>query len=234
MCGRYRLAKDWAQIERRFGAKLADATKPLDPRYNIAPTDEVVAIRRRKDHEQPEVELLRWGLVPHWAKDTKGGAKMINARAESLMERPAFRSLVETHRCLIPAEGFYEWRTNPETGKREPFDLTLENGDLFAFAGLWAARKDDAANEWLVSCTIITTKANQLVAKLHDRMPVILPRDAEADWLDPDISVDHAMSLLDPYPAEGMRMRQVSSLINSVKNDGPELLEPPADSAAVF
>lgn len=107
--------KDWTQIERRFGVRLADSVKPLEPRYNIAPTDEVVAIRRRGD-EQPEARLLRWGLIPHWSKDTKSAATMINAKAETLLERPAFRALVETHRCLIPAEGFYEWRTNEGPG----------------------------------------------------------------------------------------------------------------------
>lgn len=120
------------------------------------------------------------------------------------------------------------------TGKREPFDLTTTEDGLFAFAGLWAAWQDEKADERLRSCTIITTQPNELVARLHDRMPVILPRDAEADWLDPDISVEHAMSLLDPYPAEGMRMRQVSPLVNSVRNEGPELPDAPAQPGKLF
>jgi putative SOS response-associated peptidase YedK len=231
MCGRYRLASDWSEIERRFGAKLAGRLEPLGHRYNIAPTDEVVAIRPR-DGEELEARLLRWGLVPHWAKDSRSGAKMINAKAETLLERPAFRSLLASHRCLIPAEGFYEWRKG--NGRRpEPFDLSVGGSDsgLFAFAGLWAARKDEQTGEWLRSCTIITTRPNELVAPLHDRMPVILPRELEAEWIAPDISVEHAISLLEPYPAERMEARPVSPLVNSVQNDGPELLASAGEQA---
>ena len=229
MCGRYRLAKDWSEIERRFGATLANRLQPLEPRYNIAPTDEVVAIRRRRDSDVPEAGLLRWGLIPHWATDTRSGAKMINAKEETLLERPAFRSLVESHRCSIPAEGFYEWR-KADSRRPQPFDLTLKEPGLFAFAGLWAARRDEQTGDWLRSCTIITTRPNELVATLHDRMPVILPRDGEVEWLDPDLSVEQAMSLLEPYPSQRMQVRPVSSLVNSVQNDGPELLISEAES----
>jgi putative SOS response-associated peptidase YedK len=229
MCGRYRMASDWSEIERRFGAKLADRLQPLEPRFNIAPTDEVVAIRRRRDSDELDARLLRWGLVPHWEKDARSGARMINAKAETLLDRPAFRSLVASHRCLIPADGFYEWRQ--ANGRRpEPFDLTVKDSGLFAFAGLWAARKDDLTGDWLRSCTIITTRPNELVETLHNRMPVILPREAEADWLDPELAVEHAMSLLEPFPGERMVMRPVSPLVNSVQNDGPDLLIPEAES----
>ena len=173
--------------------------------------------------------MLCWGLIPHWATDMRSGAKMINAKEETLLERPAFRSLVESHRCLIPAEGFYEWR-KADGQRPQPFDLALKEPGLFAFAGLWAARRDEQTGDWLRSCTIITTRPNELVATLHDRMPAILPRDGEVDWLDPDLSVEQAMSLLEPYPSQRMQVRPVSSLVNSVQNDGPELLIPEAES----
>jgi putative SOS response-associated peptidase YedK len=158
---------------------------------------------------------------------------MINAKVETLLERPAFRNLLQSHRCLVPAEGFYEWR-NVNGQKPVPFDLTVADSDsgLFAFAGLWTARKDGESGDWLRSCTIITTRPNELVAALHDRMPVILPRELEAEWLDPDISVEHAISLLEPYPAQRMASRPVSRLVNSVQNEGPELLAAAAEQTS--
>jgi putative SOS response-associated peptidase YedK len=223
VCGRFRQTQDWSEIERRFGAKLSERVlEQYQVRYNVAPTDPVIAIRRRDDDR--EAGYLRWGLVPHWSKGPTSRAPMINAKAETLAEKPAFRSLLATKRCLIPADGFYEWRTGTGGG-REPLDLSLRTGGLFAFAGLWAAWKEKDG-EWLRSCAIITTRPNELVAEVHDRMPVILPPDAEDDWLDPDVSVEHALSLLEPYPAAQMRSVAVSPLVNSVRNDGPELLAP--------
>jgi putative SOS response-associated peptidase YedK len=148
---------------------------------------------------------------------------MINARAETLMDKPAFRGLLATHRCLIPADGFYEWQQGGD-GERQPLDVGLRSGELFAFAGLWSAWKDQEADDWLRSCTIITTAPNELVAKVHDRMPVILRREHEATWLDPELPVDHTLELLVPFPSERMSAREVSPLVNSVANEGPELL----------
>ena len=219
MCGRYRLAKDWSEIERRFGATLADRLQPLEPRYNIAPTDEVVAIRRRRDSDVPEAGLLR------------SGAKMINAKEETLRERPAFRSLVESHRCLIPAEGFYEWRK--ADGRRpQPFDLALKEPGLFAFAGLWAARKDEQTGDWLRSCTIITCPANELVAPVHDRMPVILAPDDYERWI--DSGQDQGHELLKPYPAAQLEAFPVSPRVNSPNNDDPECIAPLAVQASLL
>ncbi len=222
VCGRFRQTQDWSEIERRFGAKLSDRMRErFEPRYNIAPTDEVIVIRQR---EEREAGYVRWGLVPHWSKGPASGARMINAKAETLAEKPAFRSLLATHRCLIPADGFYEWRTGSD-GRKEPLDMSLRTGGLFAFAGLWAAWRQPNG-DWLRSCTIITTRPNELVADVHDRMPVILPVEAEDDWLDPDLSVEHALSLLEPFPAGEMRAVDLSPLVNSVRNEGPELLTP--------
>ena len=225
MCGRFTNTKERAELVERFAARLSERLKEgYSPRFNVAPTQSVVAIRLGKDDERERVaDYLRWGLIPSWAKDRKVGYRMINAKAETLAEKPAFRSLLPGHRCLIPADGFYEWRTAAD-GKRVPLRFTLEDGELFAFAGLWAGWRDPEQDELVISCTIVTTRANDLVAPVHDRMPVILPREAEDDWLDPDISVEHALSLLEPYPPELMRMQAASPLVNSVRNEGPELL----------
>ncbi|MFN8187457.1 MAG: SOS response-associated peptidase [Gaiellales bacterium] len=224
MCGRFTNTRERAELVERFAAKVsARLAESYGPRYNVAPTQTVAAIRIVGDDGERIADALRWGLIPRWAKDRKLGYKLINAKAETLAEKPAFRSLLPRHRCLIPADGFYEWRTNAE-GKRVPVRYTIAADELFAFAGLWAAWHDPELDELVESCTIVTTRANDLVAAVHDRMPVILPREVEADWLDPDISVEHAVSLLEPFPAGLMRARPASPLVNSVKNEGPELL----------
>jgi putative SOS response-associated peptidase YedK len=147
---------------------------------------------------------------------------MINARAETLAEKPAYRSLLGKYRCLVVADGFYEWTVGPD-GKKKPIHFRLTDGGLFAFAGLWTSQTDDAGN-LVESCTIITTRPNELVAPVHDRMPVILPRELERDWLDADVSKEHALSLLEPYPADAMLSAAASPLVNSVRNDDPGLL----------
>lgn len=208
----------------RFAARLTERlAESYRPRYNIAPTQSVAAIRVVGDGRERVADALRWGLIPHWAKDRHLALKLINAKAETLTEKPAFRSLVARHRCLIPADGFYEWRKDAD-GKRLPVRFTLADGGLFAFAGLWAGWRDPQTGELVESCTIVTTRANELVAGVHDRMPAILAREAEADWLDADISVDHAISLLAPTPSELMRAEPASPLVNSTRNEGPELL----------
>ena len=232
VCGRYRQSKDWSEIERNFGVRLSDRVRSqFQPRYNIAPTDEVVAISRRD--EEREARLMRWGLVPHWSGGPRSSAPMINARAETLLARPAFRSLVERRRCLIPADGFYEWETSAN-GQRQPFDFRLASGELFAFAGLYTGWGKGETDERVLSCTIITSPPNALVASLHDRMPVILPRETHDDWLDPATSPDHALPLLKPYPAELMCKSPASPRVNSVRNEGPELLQPPEQPVPLF
>jgi putative SOS response-associated peptidase YedK len=167
--------------------------------------------------------MAKWGLLPHWAKDSKIAFKLINARAETLTEKPAYRGLLTRHRCLIPADGFYEWTVGSD-GKKYPIHFHLPDYELFAFAGLWTARTDDETGEITESCTIITTQPNDLVAPVHDRMPVILLPDAEATWLDQAISKEHALSLLEPYPAELMRALPASTRVNSLRNDDAGLL----------
>ena len=224
MCGRYTLTDPDPRLLRfRFGLTEA-AEIDQQPRYNVAPTDPVLAVRLDEQGER-QPGILRWGLIPHYADPETFERLLINARAETVAEAPAFRDAFQTHRCLIVADGFYEWRTDPD-GRKRPVHYTLAAGEPFAFAGLWASWRDPQADAWLDSCTIITTAANRLVAPVHDRMPVILPRAAEAAWLDPELDPAAVDALLVPYPAEQMHAAEASLLVNSVKNDGPELLDP--------
>jgi putative SOS response-associated peptidase YedK len=221
MCGRFTVATDPAEISERF-----DVVLPEDwtPSYNVAPTQDVLGIVRGREQHR-ELRALRFGLVPHWAKDAKGSFSLINARAETVRTRSAYRSLLERRRALIVADGFYEWRTDPD-GRKRPVRYTLATGELFAFAGLWASWRDPESGAWLDSCSIITTTANELVAPVHDRMPVIVPRDRERDWLDPTLAPGEVDALLQPYPEAAMAAADASMLVNSPKNDGPELLDP--------
>jgi putative SOS response-associated peptidase YedK len=221
MCGRFTVASDPAVLAERFAVELPEDWAPS---YNVAPTQDVLGIVRGRDARR-QLRELRFGLVPHWAKDAKAGFSMINARAETVRSKGAYRRLLDRRRALIVADGFYEWRKDPD-GRKRPVHYTLADGEPFAFAGLWASWHDPEADAWLDSCTIITTTANGLVAPTHDRMPVILPRAAEAAWLDPDLDPAAVDALLVPYPAEAMHAAEASMLVNSAKNDGPELLDP--------
>jgi putative SOS response-associated peptidase YedK len=221
MCGRFTVATDPAELSERFDVELPDDWAPS---WNLAPTDPVPGVVRNR-HDERELRLLRFGLVPHWAKSAKGSFSLINARAETVRTKGAFSPLLERRRALIVADGFYEWRHDPD-GTKRPIHYTLAGGEPFAFAGLWTSWKNPDTGEWLDSCSIITTTANRLVAPVHDRMPVILPREREADWLDPALPPGVVDALLVPYPEDAMAMREASTLVNSPRNDGPELLEP--------
>lgn len=220
MCGRFTVATDPAVLAERFEVELPE---DWTPSYNVAPTQPVLGIVRRRDRPR-ELRELRFGLIPHWAKDTKVGFSMINARAETVRSKGAYRGLLERRRALIVADGFYEWRKDPD-GKKRPVHFTLASGEPFAFAGLWASWHDPERDAWLDSCTIITTAANELVAQTHDRMPVIVPRAAEASWIDPSLDPAEVDALLAAYPADEMHAAEASMLVNSAKNDGPELLD---------
>ena len=228
MCGRYSLTgPNPAQLRERFG--LGDSV-PLRPRFNVAPTDEVVTVTTTRDGE-PRGDTLRWGLVPHWAKDASGAARMINARSETAAEKPAFRDAFARRRCLVIADGFYEWQRT-EAG-REAYWITRADGAPFAFAGLWATwhggPDPDAA---LRTCSILTTRANATLAGVHDRMPVLLDPAAEADWLDPATPPAVLHELCAPAPDATVSLRRVGPAVNSVRNDGPECLDPPPPAPA--
>lgn len=216
MCGRYTLTIDIKTIAEKFGVP---ASLDTSPRYNIAPTQEVVTIMR---NGTSHLALLRWGLIPSWAKDESIGSRMINARAESLAEKPSFKGLLRSKRCLVIADGFYEWKQ--ENGFKTPMYITLKNGEPFAFAGLWDQWKSPDGQQ-VRSCTIITTEPNDVLEPIHNRMPAILLPDAYEGWLDPDMRDEQALShWLAPYPAEEMTARAVSRLVNDPKREGSELI----------
>ena len=218
MCGRFALIVDASLLADVFDV---DPPRELEPRFNIAPTQTIPIVRAGKATPR-ECALVRWGLVPSWAKDEKMGARMINARGETVAEKPSFRSAVKSRRCLIPASGFYEWVRTGES--KQPHFIHFADGRPFAFAGLWETwLKGDGGS--LDTCTIITTTPNGLIADLHDRMPVILPPSHFAEWLEPQPLVpERLQDLLVPHPPEGMEAYPVSTYVNKPANDGPECI----------
>ncbi len=219
MCGRFTLTLLLEELARAF----PDFEPPerWEPRYNIAPTQEVPVVTNLG---KQKIEMSRWGLVPFWAKDPSIGNRMINARAETLAEKPSFRTAYRQRRCLVLADGFYEWRQEAE-GPKTPFLVRMASGEPFAFAGLWELWGPSDAP--LHSCTIITTEPNALVAPIHDRMPVILPRSAYAEWLDPaEREPEGLQGLLGPYPASGMTAYPVSRHVNNPAHEDPKCVEP--------
>lgn len=222
MCGRYRRTTREEELARRWRIPIP-VQRDLPISWNVAPSTEVLAIRLKRDTNAQSFDLLRWGLIPYWSKDKRIAYRTINARAETIDKTPAFRHAFQKRRCLIPADGFYEWRkTRPP---KAPFHIGLKNELPFCFAGLWEAWQDPATGEWLRSCSIITTEANDLVAQIHDRMPVILRETDFSAWLsgtsEPDLK-----SLLRPYPSEEMQMWEISSLVNSPANNDPTIIAP--------
>lgn len=221
MCGRYTLTDPDPRLMRfRFG--LTESVEiDQKPRYNVAPTDPVLAVRLDREGER-EPGILRWGLIPHYADPDKFDRLLINARAETVAGAAAFRDPFQTHRCLIVADGFYEWRQE-ETGKK-PVWITRPSRELFAFAGLWAkARREDGSA--VHSCAIVTCPPGEVVAPIHDRMPVILEQERESDWLDPETGEEELQSLL--APTDDLTVTEVSDAVNDVRQDGPALIEPP-------
>ena len=217
MCGRYTLIADLGDLAQRFEFDGSDFS--YDPGYNIAPTESVLTVR---NVERREAAIMRWGLIPFWAKDPKTGARMINARAETVAEKPAFRNALKKRRCLVLADGYYEWQKTP-VGKR-PYRIVLRSGEPFAMAGLWEKWKDNQGNV-MPSCTIITTEANDFLAPIHNRMPVILPRDAEGVWLDQDVKDSASLtSILAPYSDGALDAYEISTLVNYARNNGPEVI----------
>lgn len=220
MCGRFAFYSPREAVLAVFGVEL-----PFDvePRYNVAPTQAVAAIRAGAGGD-PEGVRLRWGLVPFWAKDPSIGNRMINARAETLAEKPAFRNAWRKRRCLVLANGFYEWRR--DAGGKTPYYAAPADGRPIAFAGLW--ERWDKGDEPLETCTIITTAANRALRDIHDRMPVILPPDALRVWVDAAQPMEVIEALLRPAPDELLRPHEVSRAVNSPAHDGPELIGPRA------
>jgi len=217
MCGRFALVTPVAELKKRFNVKLPKGE--IRPHYNNAP-GQIMPVIEMENPEQ--LSLFKWGLVPHWAYDPKIGYRMINARAETVAEKPSFRSSLKKRRCLIPADGFFEWDKKPV--KHVPYFIKLKNNRTFAFAGLAAHWEKE--NEKIDSFTIITTEPNTLIGKIHNRMPVILAQADEKKWLDPIISDAEALKLLKPFPAKGMEAYPISNLVNNPRNDSAAIIKP--------
>jgi putative SOS response-associated peptidase YedK len=231
MCGRFTLTEDWSFIEAYFEIVMSEVDG-FYPRYNIAPTQPVPVIVL--EAARRVARWMQWGIRPGGTAPSGPGGRgqagsrkapvLFNARAETLLERPAFRRLVPQRRCLIPADGFYEWQAGP-SGAKQPYRIRLKTRPLFAFAGLYdVQRTPDGGALW--TCTIITCAPNELMARLHDRMPVILPREAESTWLDPSLPAAAAVSLLQPLPADEMTYYPVSPAVGNARRDDPSLVEP--------
>ncbi len=220
MCGRFTNTVSIKKLSERFGFPVPKGNFP--PRFNIAPGQEVPVVVATP---QKNLELMKWGLVPSWAKEEKIGYKMINARAETLNEKPSFKRAFQTRRCLVLADGFFEWKIMPRTKTKIPMRIVLLNREPFAFAGLWETWKKPQGSP-LHSFTIVTTQANEKLKTIHDRMPVILHRDDEPTWLDPENSdVEELQSLLRPYDSDEVEAYPVSTRVNSPKNDSPECIK---------
>lgn len=226
MCGRFTLRTPAADIARQF--RLPEIPD-LDARYNIAPSQEIAIVRTGQD-QQRELAFCRWGLVPFFAKDPDSGHKPINARSEKAASSPMFRAAMRRRRCLVPADGFYEWKK--VGSKKQPYYIRLQNDGVFAFAGIWERWGD---NDELQTCAILTTDANELMRPIHDRMPVLLPPDAYDLWLDPEVEdPSRIQGLLEPYPDDQLEAYAVSTDVNRPTHDAPNCLEPVEDQRELF
>ncbi|MDO5500170.1 MAG: SOS response-associated peptidase [Propionibacteriaceae bacterium] len=237
MCGRYAASADLAQLVAEFEVEEVEQG-PEGPSWNVAPTDPVPAIVERLPKDDPDgaavrkLVQLRWGLVPSWSKDVRGGARMINARFETVAEKPAFRKAFAARRCLLPADGYYEWYAGSDPRQKQPFFIHRGDGDLLVMAGIYEFWRDDTRpagdpGAWVASCSIITTTATDSVGHLHDRMPMIIAREAWAEWLDPRrTDPAEALDLLCVTGADQLAAYAVGRAVGNVRNNGPELVEP--------
>jgi putative SOS response-associated peptidase YedK len=228
MCGRFTLRTPLNRLVERFLFELHDQV--LEPRFNIAPSQPVAVVRQASPDVPRQLGWLKWGLVPSWAKEASVGYKLINARSETVAEKPSFRSAFQHRRCLVIADGYFEWRRVPAAKQKQPFYIHLRDDRPFAFAGLWERWKA-ADGSPLETCTIVTTDANQLTRSIHPRMPVILNPDHYQRWLTtPPSESRELLECLQAYPSEQMDLFPVSTLVNSPKNESPNCIEPDEDS----
>jgi putative SOS response-associated peptidase YedK len=248
VCGRYAASRRPEDLVVEFEAVPAEGQEPLRADYNVAPTKDVHVVRTKRERDAEgsptgaghrELRVVRWGLVPSWAKDTSIGNRLLNARVESLTEKPAFRSAARSRRCLVPADGWYEWQKKLDAPGKQPFFITPADGSVLAMAGLyevWGKGEDR-----LYTCTVVTAPAVGALTEIHDRMPLVLPRERWAEWLDP--ARDDVEALAQPTPpelVEALELRPVGTAVNNVRNNGAELLarvegpSAPADQPALF
>jgi putative SOS response-associated peptidase YedK len=226
MCGRARLSSDVSEIKIAFGIPPSRPAPNFAASWNVAPTDPLPIVRYDPKEHQRSLEVMRWGLVPFWAKDIKVGFANINAKAEGIENKPAFREAFRQRRCLVPVDNFYEWK-KVAGGKKQPYAIGLKGGGLMALAGLWESWHSKLSGERVRSFAIITTEPNKLCAQLHNRMPVVLAPEAWPQWLGEEPADEGQLkSLLAPYPSGGMICWPVSQRVGSVKNNDPSLVEP--------
>ncbi len=221
MCGRFTLTLEAAVLQQQL--RLIQVPEEWIPRYNISPSQNIAVIR---DLDEPKIDMLRWGLIPFWAKSMDVAYSMINARAETISEKPSYKQSFKSRRCLIPADGFYEWKKSPDKKvPSTPFYIKLKSDPLFFFAGIWDAWKQPSTEETIESCTIITTTPNSLLAPIHDRMPVILDRSTAWEWLKPRPEPE-LKEMLKPFDSCLMMAYPVSRLVNSPSNDSVLCIQP--------
>ena len=248
MCGRYAASRSPDDLVVEFEAVRAEGQPALPADYNVAPTKDVYVVRHKRERDAEgaltggghrELRAVRWGLVPSWAKDVSVGNRLLNARVESLTEKPAFRAAARSRRCLVPADGWYEWAKRLDAATKQPYFITPEDGSGLAFAGLYEVWGRGA--DRLYTCTVVTAPAVGALTEIHHRMPLVLPPDRWADWLDPDRDdVDVLAAPTPPDVVEGLELRPVGTAVNNVKNNGPELaaraesVGEPADQPALF
>lgn len=232
MCGRYYRKSDKQAIAEHFAASVYDFE--LKESYNVAPQSTQPVVRVNGETGEREIALMRWGLIPYWAKDAKVGYSTINAKSETVATNRLFREAFERRRCLVPADGFYEWKLlHPESGKvKQPYGIGLKDGSLHAFAGIWERWKDQATRQMLETFSILTTEPNELTASIHSRMPVILAKRDYARWLGPFEAGMPPIDLLRPYAAEEMMVWPVGTAVGNARNDDASLLEPVARADA--
>jgi putative SOS response-associated peptidase YedK len=235
LCGRYASTRDPARLAAEFDAVDATGDDAPGPDHNVAPTKAVAAVVARHprdaagdvdaDTTERSVRVMRWGLVPHWSKDASGGAKMINARSETVLDKPSYRDSAARRRCIVPADGWYEWQ--PGEGRKQPYFITPQDGSVLAMAGIWSVwwRNDEELGRVpLITCAVLTTDAVGEMTQVHHRMPLLLPRERWDGWLDPDDADPSALLAPDPDLVAGLELRPVSMAVNSVRNNGPELM----------
>ena len=222
MCGRYRRTTAEEELARRYHIPIPPQ-RDLPISWNIAPSEDVLAVRYNSGTKQRSLDALRWGLIPYWAKDPKIAYKTINARVETVDTAPSYREAFKKRRCLIPVDSFYEWKR--VVGGKIPYAIGMKDDAPFVFAGLWEGWKDPATDEWVRTCTIITGEPNELVAQIHTRMPVILPEEDHAKWLGETEDGD-LKALLKPFPADQMRIWRISPRVNSPENNDPDIITP--------
>jgi putative SOS response-associated peptidase YedK len=227
MCGRYASTHDPGDLALEFDAEVAidDEKEAPPPDYNVAPTKPVYVVRERHSEPERQVTVMRWGLVPSWASDPKIGSRFLNARSETLLTSNAFKKAAVKRRCLVPADGWYEWQQRADAPGKQPYFMTPEDGSLLAFAGLyefWRPSRD--SGEWLMSCTIVTAEATGALAEIHDRMPLVMPRNRWQAWLDPERIDPKPLLAPDPELLAALELRPVGQAVGNVDNNGPELL----------